>query len=295
VSESKKLGRSIEALMVEGAQAEAPRELDEHVSQMLSTNLIFPNEVQPRTQFDPEKMRQLVASIKDNGLLEPIIARPVEEGFEIVVGERRWRAAMELGLDTIPAIIRDVPDEKMLELALIENIHREDLNPMERAEAYAGFIKQSQLTQEQAAVRLQVDRAVLANTIRLLSLPQEVQDLVRAGSLPASHARALAGLGSPERQVRLARKCVAEGLSARGLESLLKKTKSGGGSRTSVSGKALPPELRNLEDMLRRHIGTRVTLCPGRSRRGGGKIVVDYYSMDELGRIVERMGLQPES
>jgi len=293
MTESRKLGRGIESLMVDAAELMVRREVDGHQSQPISTNLIFPNEQQPRKEFDAEKMQRLMASVRANGFLEPIVVRQVQEGFEIVVGERRWRAAVELGLDTIPAIIRDVPDEKMLELALAENIHREDLNPIERAEAYTRFMKEFGLTQEQAADRLQVDRAVLANTVRLLSLPEEVKGLIASGKLAASHGRAIAGVERSDDQVRLARRCVEEGLSARALESLLKRRKSKPGP--AASQKALPPVLRDLEDRLRRHFGTRVTLQPSQGRRGKGKLIVEYYGEEELGRIVARLGLPSEA
>ncbi len=250
----------------------------------LTPNLITPNPRQPRTVFDEDAMAELVESIREVGLLQPVVVRPLDGGrFELVMGERRWRAAQLAELAVIPAIVRDTADSDLLRDALLENLHRAQLNPLEEAAAYAQMIEDFGCTQEELAIRIKRSRPQISNTIRLLKLPASVQRRVAAGVLSAGHARALVAISDPVGQERLAQRIVAEGLSVRAVEELVA-LGEGGQEKTRRTRPAPGPDPGH--DELSRQLGdrfeTRVRIERGRTR---GRIVIDYADADDLARI----------
>lgn len=261
----------------------------------LPVNSVEPNEHQPRSSFDEETLASLTASIREVGVLQPILVREVGEGrYELIAGERRWRAAKRAGLQVIPAIVRTVSDLGRVEQALIENLHRQDLNPLEEAGAYQQLIEDFGLTHEQLSVRVGKSRTAITNTLRLFQLPPAVQKLVSDGQLTAGHARAL--LGTPDRsfQEALARKAVAEQLSVRAVEDAVKERNSLGGAptqRTARKSKLRPPGILELEELLSSHLDTRVKVELGNKR---GKVTIDFASLEDLERIYRAMTEAPE-
>ncbi len=278
MSQDKKLGRGFDDL-----GAAETSFLGEEVLQ-LPVGAVRPNRLQPRQAMGDEAFQNLKGSIARDGILQPIVVRPAESGYELIAGERRWRAAAELGLEIIPAIIRQADDQHALELALIENIQREDLNPIDRALAFRQLMTAFALTQEEASARVGQDRSTVANTLRLLELPKEVQEFVRGGSLSMGHAKALLPLRSPDLMLEVARKVVAEGLSVRQVEEMMSPHRPG---RPRVR-RAKEADVVALEDRLRQHLATKVELSHGRRR---GRIVIEYYSNRDLERILDRIGL----
>ena len=279
------LGRGLSALIPDIpvappaglADAASPTEVD--------LDLLQPNRDQPRTYVDEDRLDELSRSIKVSGVIQPILVRPSSDGnYEIVAGERRWRAAQRAGLMRVPVVVRDVPDEKRLELALVENIQRENLNPIEEARGYRRLSDTFGMTQEQIAEAVGKDRATVANYQRLLSLPAEVQAEVGTGTLTMGHARALAGLADQALQRRVARDIRARDLSVRETEALVKKLV------TPAAGKDPEPVTdvytREAEEQLRRALGTRVRIA---RRHRGGRIEVHFGSEDELQRIFEQL------
>ncbi len=278
-SQPRGLARGLDALLPE-MDAAAPG-----AGQEIAIGDIDPNPDQPRHSFSEENIAQLAQSIKDQGLLQPILVTPMSGGrYRIVAGERRWRAAREAGLVTVPCIVREMDVQQQMEVALIENIQREDLNPMEVAAGIQSLMKQCGYTQENVANRLHMSRPNVANLLRLLTLPGEVTDLVRRGSLSAGHARVLAGIENPATQTTLAKQTIEEGWSVRQLENAaaLLKQESGKLSRGEKPVRQLPAELSELETLCRETFGLRATLT-GNSKKG--KIVLQYYSQDELERL----------
>jgi ParB family chromosome partitioning protein len=275
----RKLGRGLDFLIGEG------RDTSEDEIRQVEIGAIAPNPFQPRRAFDREALEELTESIRRNGVLQPILLRQVDDRFEIVAGERRWRAAGKAGLEAIPAVVKTVDDDRMLELALVENIQRQDLNPIERAEAYRSYIDTLGLTQEKAAERLGKDRSTVANTMRLLELSEEIRLLVSRGTLTMGHARALLGLPDEEAREILARRIVAEGLSVRAVEKAVKAART---PRTPTRPAPEPPAyLVELEGRLRERFGTRVRI---QERGGRGKLVIEFYSRDDFDRIYELLG-----
>jgi ParB family transcriptional regulator, chromosome partitioning protein len=273
------LGRGLSALIPDApamTAAVAPeRSLD------VDTDLLRPNKFQPRTHMDEAAIDDLARSIKSNGIIQPIVVRRVERGYEIVAGERRWRAAQRAGLLKVPVIVRDIPEDRLLAVALIENIQREDLNPIEEAHAFRRLIDEFHLTQEQIADAVGKDRSSIANYLRLLKLPQEVRANLGSGALSMGHARALLGLTDESALLRLARDVVARSLSVRETEAMVKK------AAQPAAPKAEPkPDVhtRAAEERLRFALGTRATIV----RKGkGGRIEIDFESEDELQRLFE--------
>jgi ParB family chromosome partitioning protein len=253
---------------------------------------ITPNAAQPRQVFDEEAMAELVHSIKEIGLLQPVVVRQVgadEDGprYELVVGERRWRATQAAGLTMIPAIVRATDDTAMLRDALLENLHRAQLNPLEEAAAYAQLLEDFGCTHEELASRIGRSRPQISNTIRLLRLSPAVQRRVAAGVLSAGHARSLLAVEDPEQQDRLAQRVVAEGISVRGLEEIVAVGVDGGAeSRRTTRARPTAPGLAELADRLSDRLETRVKVDLGRSK---GKITVEFASLDDLRRIVDIM------
>lgn len=289
------LGKGLGALIppggTEGAVAES-RGLDE-----LPLSSISPNRFQPRGYFDEEALSQLADSIREVGVLQPVLVRPAGDGeYELIAGERRWRAARRVGLQTIPALVRETDDAAALEQALVENLHRDSLNPLEEAAAYQQLIEDFGLTHDEVAARVGRSRATVSNTLRLMQLPPAIQKLVQGGKLSMGHARAI--LGSPDRafQEQLAKQVVADDLSVRATEDAVRahQGESNGagatdGSDTAVSpaGRKLrAPGLVELEELLGDHLETRVKISMGASR---GKVVVEFSTLEDLERIYRRI------
>jgi ParB family chromosome partitioning protein len=259
----------------------------------LPVGVIRPNSVQPRQVFDEEAMAELVDSIREVGLLQPIVVRRSgvttegEDLYELVMGERRWRAAQEAGLTTIPAIIRDTEDTAMLRDALLENLHRAQLNPLEEASAYQQLLDDFACTHDELASRIGRSRPQISNTIRLLKLSPAVQRRVAAGVLSAGHARSLLSVEDPERQDRLAQRVIAEGISVRGLEELVAVGETGSsGVRRVARPRPTAPGLVELADRLSDRLETRVKVDLGRTK---GKVTIEFASLDDLRRIVDIM------
>lgn len=250
---------------------------------------ISPNHAQPRQVFDEEAMAELVHSIREIGLLQPVVVRKrSDDDYELVMGERRWRATQAAGLDVIPAIVRETDDGDMLRDALLENLHRSQLNPLEEAAAYQQLLEDFSCTHEELASRIGRSRPQISNTIRLLKLSPAVQRRVAAGVLSAGHARALLGVEDPELQDRLAQRVVAEGISVRGLEELITIGETGAKPRPGARGpKLIAPGLRDISDRLADRFDTRVKVDLGRKDKG--KITVEFATLEDLRRIVEIM------
>lgn len=252
---------------------------------------IVPNPRQPREIFDGERLDELAASIREVGLLQPIVVRSVGGGrYELIMGERRWRACKLVGLDPVPAIVRNTQDTDLLRDALIENLQREELNPLEEAAAYRQLLDDFQATHDQLAQRISRSRPYITNTLRLLNLPPEVQPKVAAKIISASHARALLGLDSPEEQIHLTSRIIAEGLSVRAVEEIVAHGSAGAAPqkppRERQPAKPADPGLTNLADRLSDHFETKVKVDLGRRK---GRIVVEFATIDDLERIIGTM------
>jgi ParB family chromosome partitioning protein len=279
---------SRESLQANGASSQPEPDLlpvaGAHFAEV-SVDAITPNAKQPREVFDEEAMGELVESIREVGLLQPVVLRSLEAGrYELVMGERRWRAALQAGLTTIPAIVRDTRDDAMLRDALLENLHRSDLNPLEEAAAYQQLLDDFGCTHDELALRIKRSRPQISNTLRLLKLPPLVQRRLAAGVLSAGHARALLGLPDPAAQERLAQRIVAEGLSVRSVEEIVA---VGEGRSTRPRGphtsKPVAPRLADIAAALSERLDTRVKVDLGRSK---GKVTIEFASIDDLERIV---------
>jgi ParB family chromosome partitioning protein len=249
---------------------------------------IRPNRVQPRQVFDEDAMAELVHSIREIGLLQPVVVRRTgEDEYELVMGERRWRAAQAAGLEAIPAIVRETDDEAMLRDALLENLHRSQLNPLEEASAYAQLLEDFGCTHDELAQRIGRSRPQISNTLRLLRLSPAVQRRVAAGVLSAGHARALLAVEDPDLQDRLAQRVVAEGISVRGLEEIVAVGDTGApAAQRPTRRKPVAPGLTDLADRLSDRLETRVKVDLGKTK---GRITVEFASMDDLRRIVDVM------
>jgi len=257
----------------------------------LPVEQIAPNPYQPRREFPPEQLRQLAQSIRTQGILQPLLVKPARDAhsskpYMLIAGERRLRAAQFAGLTQVPCIVRDASNREMLEWALIENIHREDLNPLERAEAYRQYIDRFGLTHAEAAERLGQQRATISNYLRILELEKDTQELLASGRISFGHAKVLAGLlNQPARQVKLARRAAAEGMSVRQLERTVQANPSAASSKRSVK----EPYLVDLEQRLSRAVGTRVRIETAR-KKNTGRVVIDYYSLEDFDRIMAALG-----
>lgn len=244
---------------------------------------IRPNPHQPRTQFDEASINELATSIKETGIIQPLLVVPEEDHYKLIVGERRWRAAQRAGLRVVPVIIRNMTEDKQLEVSLIENIHREDLNPLEIAEAFERLVNQLGLTQQEVADRVGKDRASVANYIRLLKLQPEIKTLIRDGKLSMGQARAILSLEDEELQKSVAFQAVEKSLSVRETEKLVQKLKE----RPPRTQKSLEdPDLKALEEELIQCLGTKVTIT---GQRNKGTIRIFYFSLEELNRIYDKI------
>lgn len=301
VDKGRRLGRGLEALLAKSpARAEAATDgrsaTAEPASALRQLPLarIRPNPLQPRKEFKPEDLADLEASLRTSGLLQPITVRPAPrgDGFELIAGERRFRAAQRLGWTEIPAIVKDVDDQLLLSLAMVENLQRSDLNPIEEAEGYQQLINDFSLTQQEVADIVGKDRSTVANTLRLLALPASVRRLVWDGQLTVGHARALLGIGDEMRIGALAKDVVAQGLSVREVERRVRELLSVDAKPDARKGRVPPDarsaEVRDLEDRLRKRFGTDVRIQQSGKERG--ELRIPFYSADDFDRLLELLG-----
>jgi ParB family chromosome partitioning protein len=298
------LGRGLEALLGPMTKQSQNREEPETVSKFppdpqlrlskneLSIDQIEANPYQPRTVWDEQQLSDLADSIKENGIIQPIIVRRNTDGYEIIAGERRYRAACLAGLEMVPVLERKATDDEMLELALVENIHRTNLNPIERAKAYQRFIDTFNLNQTEAAKRLGEDRTVVANHLRILDLPKDIRDILSGGGLSMGHARAILALPSDDLRRKLANRAMAGRLSVREVERLVRKHLEGHPEKTPPI-KEKEAHIVDLERRLQTLLGTKVNIKPNK-RNNRGRIIIDYHSIDEFDRLTEKMGLAGE-
>ena len=250
----------------------------------IDINDIKPNSNQPRKTFDEEKLEELAASIEEHGLIQPVVLRKAGKGYEIVAGERRWRAARKVGIKELPCIVKELTDEENMLLAIIENMQREDLNPIEEAEGLKQMIDTYGLTQEQVSKSVGKSRPYIANCLRLLKLPEAIIGYVSAGELSAGHAKAIAGVDDEEKQIRLADDTVKHGWSVRQLEKMIREEKPA--AKAARKTKVKNANVKRVEEDLKEALGTKVTL----NQKGNkGKIEIEFYSKEELERLIEML------
>ena len=273
------LGKGLGALLPEFEQTESKSLLHCGIEE------IRPNRSQPRKQFDESKLQELADSIKEKGILEPLIVRKVAEGYELIVGERRWRAAQKAGLKEVPILVKEAEDREALELSLIENLQREDLNPLEEAEGLKRLIEEG-ISQEALATRIGKDRTTLSNTLRLLKLPSEVRNQLLQNRITSGHARAILSLEAKEKQKELCALIIQKGLSVRAAEALARQWSERPKKISPPAKKRsdLESQLSSILDSLRRHLGSKVHITQKGKK---GKIEIEYYSFEDLERIVE--------
>ena len=276
--EHRALGKGLSALIPDQLKAGQTDKVT-HVK----TDLIRGNSQQPRTHYADDKLEELKASIREKGILQPILIRERGDGYEVIAGERRLKAARALKLDEIPVIIKNVSDQEALVIALVENIQREELNAVEEAEAYRKLIEQFQYTHEEVAKAVSKDRSTITNFLRLLKLPDAIQKSVSKGDLSMGHARALLGAESLSEQMRLFSLIVKKGLSVREIENLIRSASEGGTNRTKIKS---PKDsgVSSAQEDLQKFLGTKVTIAHSKKR---GKIIIEYYSLDDFDRVVQ--------
>ena len=276
--QKKGLGKGLSALIPEiDATRDSP-------NLQVEVDRITPNPLQPRRSFDETKIEELATSVREQGIIQPLLVRRVGEGFELIAGERRLRAAVKAGLAEVPVVVREASNSETLQLALIENLQREDLNSIEEATAYQRLHEEFNLSQEEIALRVGKSRSAVANSVRLLLLPKELQQEVAGGKLPAGHARALLGLERGALILAAAREVMARGLSTRETEKLVGRLKSG--RRTKREALLPDPDARSLIERLQRALGTKVRLVQ-QTRSGRGRVEIEYYSLADLERIIQ--------
>lgn len=305
----RRLGRGLSAL-ISVPQADSPPSVgdaDAGTASMARTvaappqtariDQLRPNAHQPRKEMDPAQLKALADSVRSSGILQPIVVRMMPAGgYEIIAGERRWRAAQMAGLAEVPIVIREATDEQMLELALVENIFREDLNPIERAMGYRQYCDEFKLSAEQVAQRLGEDRSTVANYLRLLDLPVEVKELVSGGRLSMGHARCLLAIRSPSELTQTASLAIDQDLSVRALEKLVREkveARNNAAKPSTPPKEAKRPQIRSLEQSFAQSLGTKVEIAESR-RKGSGKIVIHYHNLDDFDRVAERLGISTE-
>lgn len=267
---TKALGKGLSALIPESIEAK-----DSGIIELKITDIVA-NETQPRRAFGQDTLNELAESIKEHGVVQPIVVRKDGSGYEIVAGERRWRAARLAGIKTIPVVVKDYSKAQAMEIALIENLQREDLNPIEEANAYRTLMEEHKVSQDDIAKRIGKSRPKVANTLRLLNLNEEVRELLISGELSAGHGRALLAISNQARQLDIAKRIVKEGLNVRQTEKMSQKT-------VKKNKKPKSPEIVEIEGKLRDILHTKVSLTHGRKK---GKIEIEYYSNDDLERII---------
>jgi ParB family transcriptional regulator, chromosome partitioning protein len=276
------LGRGLSALIPQRDEASRP-------TQDLAVSEIAPNPYQPRREFDQATLEELAASIVEHGVLQPILVNETLGGYVLVAGERRWRAAQMAGLERIPAVVRSVAEREQLTLALVENLQRSDLSPLDEAHAFRRMVLEFGLTQEEVAARVGRSRPAVANTLRLLELSEPVQQAIAQGAISEGHGRAIGGLSDETAQVQVLRLITARGLSVRQTEELVRRLReqpNGEHGATVHSAAQRDPEVERITNGLRTALGTKVSLAPGRR---GGRITIEYYNDDDLARLYERL------
>ncbi|UCC96496.1 MAG: ParB/RepB/Spo0J family partition protein [Phycisphaerales bacterium] len=279
-----------EAYSGESSAANFPRDKELRDSlQLINVDAISPNPYQARTVWNEQELAELAESVRANGVIQPIIVRPSGAGYQLIAGERRFRASKLASLTTIPALVRQASDEQLHEWALVENIHRVDLNPMERAKAYHDYLSTFSLTQAEAAERLGEGRSVIANYLRLLDLPKEIKDMLTEGQLTMGHARAILALPTDDLRRKLANRAMAGRLSVREVERLVRRYLAGT-SQPGATDRSKPPHILDLEKKLASQLSTKVSI---ETRKSGqrGRIVIEFYSLDEFDGMMERLGL----
>ena len=254
----------------------------------LDVSKILPNTNQPRLNFDQEPLEELISSIKEKGIIQPIVVRPKGDSYELIAGERRLRAAKSLDLQKVPVLIKNVSDEEALELSLIENIQRENLNPIEEAKAYAKLMTMFELNQDEIAVKVGKDRTTIANSLRLLKLPSDIQDKLISKVISTGHAKVILGLESASMQQKIVHRIIKEGLSVRATEHFVARIKEPPVHKRKMAYK--DQHITALEEHIQQVLGTKVTICQGKKK---GKIEIEYYSSDDLNRILDYFGLDP--
>lgn len=272
------LGRGLDALFA------STTNYDQEMVSEVSISDIVPRKEQPRKNFDQESLRELSDSIREHGVLQPLLVRTKNKKFEIIAGERRWRAAQQAGLKTLPVLIKDIDDEEAAEFSLIENIQRDDLTVLEEAQAYRNMIDNFSYTQEKLASRVGKSRAHIANTIRILKLPAEILDYIEQGKISAGHARAILGLSTEQEQIRAGRDIIAGNMTVREIEKTVKNKKS----KTTKKKAVKTVEISEIENLLEKHLATRIKII---TSGNGGKIEISYYNGDDLERLVELLGI----
>ncbi len=270
---------------VGGAAAAPAREPAHHGPQEIDIDLVEPSPYQPRTRFREEALDELARSIKASGIIQPIVVRPIGNRFQLIAGERRWRAAQRAGLTKASAIVRQVSDELALEMTLVENIQREDLNPIEAARAFERLMAEFQLTQESVAERTGKDRATVANAVRLLKLEPIMQDWIEEGKLSAGHGRALLAVGDPQLRMRYAQRAARGGLTVRQIERLASRHARGRKEKTEIH---VDPNIREALDELQRRLGTKILLRQ-RTKLRPGQLVLEYYEDAQLMGLYDRL------
>jgi ParB family chromosome partitioning protein len=288
----RRLGRGLGSLLGNSSVLE-----DQKRAQDLPLEVIRPNPFQPRKTFDPAALEELADSIRRHGILQPIVVRPVSDGeaqYEIVAGERRWRASRIAGLSVVPAVVRELRDEQMLELALVENVQRKDLDAIERATGYQQMIRALKITQEQVAEKVGLQRATVANHLRLLELPPAAQEAVRRDLISMGHARALLGISDPTGVLALVERIAREDLSVREVERIVRESgrKKAGTSAVLTPPQASPPWVRELEERMRQRLGTKVQLRNNPGYRG--QIVIEYFNRTDLDRLCQVLAPRDE-
>jgi ParB family chromosome partitioning protein len=278
------LGRGLSALLSDRPAAMSSEEMVE-----IDTDLIEPNNFQPRTNFNEEKLEELAQSIKANGVIQPLLVRRVDDDkYQLVAGERRWRAAQRAGLLRVPCVVKEIPEDKMLELALVENIQRQELNAIEEAQAYKRLIETLGFTQEMVAQRVGRDRTFITNYLRLLRLPEDIQQMVEVEKLSTGHARALLGIDDPEIQRKLAKNVIDKGMSVRQIEYVVKSTVEGKGQSSEEASAVIKEDanVKAAEAKLRRMLSSKVNVVINH-KNGGGKIEITFYDEKDLSRIYD--------
>ena len=273
--------KSVEKVIVE-------KIVEKPVEQKIKISLIEPNSSQPRKKFDEESLKELADSIKAYGVLQPLLVQKKDSHFEIIAGERRWRAAKLAGLTEVPVVIREYDKQQTMEIALIENVQRDDLNPIEEAQAYQRLIQEFSLTQEEIAARVYKNRATITNSMRLLKLDKRVQQMLIDGQISSGHARALLGLEDGESQYQVGRKIIQENLSVRDVEKLVKlMNRPEKEKKQKETGPDVNLIYRQIEEKLKTIMGTKVVI--NRKDKNKGRIEIEYYSQEELDRLIELM------
>lgn len=286
----KKLGKGLDYLLGEalGAPTEPAPVSAAAGTLEIPADKVKPNPFQPRKVWDKAEIDELAASIREQGLIQPIVVRKVGEAYQIVAGERRFRASQQLGRTSIPAVVRDFDDKAMLEVALVENLQRKDLNPIEKGQAFKALIDRFKLTHDAVSTRLGMDRSSVTNYLRLLDLPEVIREAVSRGTISMGHARCLVSLASVGEQLVLAKKIEKEGMSVRKLEKIVQDIRTPKLPKTAAESGVSAAVLKDQEEKLRRHFETKVKIKMGKGR---GAVIVEFYNLDDFERIVGKMGL----